>query len=189
MTGQTNISGPLSSTSTTNFSGPLNVTGATTLRDTLTATGINANTLNVTGASNLNSSLNVAGTTTFATGTVTTPSLTFNGSTSSGIYSPTTDQVAVSAQGAQRMLFASGSISIPTGNVLAIPSGSAASPSLTFASDTNTGIYNSAADEITLVSNGAKRVEVSNNYTTLNNGLNLNSIPSMLGNGTTTYNF
>ena len=41
-------------------------------------------------------------------------------------------------------------------------SGSASAPSITFSSDTNTGIYSSAADNVDLTTNGVNRINISN---------------------------
>lgn len=49
---------------------------------------------------------------------------------------------------------------LPAGDVILVNVGSAAAPALAFSGDTNTGIYNPAADEIDIVAGGTRAIKV-----------------------------
>lgn len=52
-----------------------------------------------------------------------------------------------------------------------VPTGSAASPSYSYLTDTNTGMYASAADSIAFATNGVARTVINNSGTTINSGV------------------
>jgi hypothetical protein len=94
-------------------------------------------------------------------GAAATPSLTFAGDTNTGIYSSGSDQVAISTGGTQRLTTTTTEV---TSTLPVIhPLGAAATPSLTFAGDTNTGIYSPGADQVALATGGTGRLFVDAN--------------------------
>lgn len=81
--------------------------------------------------------LDVAGIVVARDGTVSLPSYTFSNSSTSGMYSPTTNQVAITTNGTQRMNITTSNIS--TTVPFNVPDGSSAAPSFGFSS--STGFY------------------------------------------------
>jgi hypothetical protein len=75
-----------------------------------------------------------------------------------GIYSPGTDQVALSTNGVVRLTTSTTAVS----SALAIdhPLGAAGTPSITFTGDLNTGIYSPGADQVAISTNGTGRLFV-----------------------------
>jgi hypothetical protein len=113
-------------------------------------------------------------------GAAATPSLTFTGDTNTGIYSPGADQVAISTNGTQRLT--TDTAAVTSTLPVVHPLGAAATPSLTFAGDLNTGIYSPGADQVAVATNGTGRLFVDANGTvrvnsaiqaTSNGGLNV----------------
>lgn len=82
-----------------------------------------------------------------AAGAVGAPSLTFNGDTNTGIYSPAADQVAISTAGVQRFLV--------TTQVF-FAGGSAGSPGLAPTGDPNTGLFGTGSDVLGFATAGAE---------------------------------
>lgn len=97
-------------------------------------------------------------------GSAAAPSYTFIGDTNTGLYSSGADSVSTVTGGTVRTTFNSTGTTVNNG-VLAVPTGSAAAPSITFTGDTNTGIYRSAADQINLTTNGVSRMMISSTGT------------------------
>ncbi len=92
-------------------------------------------------------------------GSQTAPGITFTGGdTDTGIYSPGANQLAVTTGGVQRLLIGSDGSITPSGSLL-FPLGSAASPSVSFSGDLDTGIYSPGANQLALATNGTERVE------------------------------
>jgi hypothetical protein len=91
-------------------------------------------------------------------GAAATPSLTFTGDTNTGIYSPGADQVAISTNGTQRLT--TDTAAVTSTLPVVHPLGAAATPSLTFAGDLNTGIYSPGADQVAVATNGTGRLFV-----------------------------
>jgi hypothetical protein len=75
-----------------------------------------------------------------------------------GIYSPGTDQVALSTNGVVRLTTSTTAVS----SALAIdhPLGAAGTPSITFTGDLNTGIYSPGADQVAISTSGTGRLFV-----------------------------
>jgi hypothetical protein len=90
-----------------------------------------------------------------------TPSLTFTGDTNTGIYSPGADQLAISTGGTVRLT--SSTTAISSALPIDVPLASAATPSLTFTGDLNTGIYSPGADQLAVATNGTARVKIGSN--------------------------
>lgn len=91
-------------------------------------------------------------------GTVSAPSYTFNGDTNTGMYQSVADGVAFTTGGTKRVeILNTHTIS---SNPLRGPNGTAAAPSYTFESDTNTGTYRVGADRLGFSTAGVKRMEL-----------------------------
>jgi hypothetical protein len=98
-------------------------------------------------------------------GTAAAPGITFTGNTSTGLFSPAANQVAITTGGVQRLLIgADGSIT-PSGSLL-FPLGTAAAPSVSFTGDPNTGVYSPGPDQVAVATNGAQRLTVDTAATT-----------------------
>ena len=92
-------------------------------------------------------------------GTAAAPSIYFKDSgTDTGIYSPGTDQVAISTGGTVRLSLSTTAVS----SALAIdhPLGAVGTPSITFTGDLNTGIYSPAADTLAFVEGGVEAMRI-----------------------------
>ena len=98
-------------------------------------------------------------------GSSASPSVTFNSDTNTGMYWVAADQIGFTTGGVLRARFWSGGLlmstatgagSMPTG------AGTAAAPSYSFYSDTNTGMYRYSADRIGFAAGGGWRMLVSN---------------------------
>jgi hypothetical protein len=91
----------------------------------------------------------------FENGTAAAPSIYFKDSgTDTGIYSPGTDQVGISAGGTSRFEV---STTATTSTLPVVhPLGAVGTPSITFTGDLDTGIYSPAADTLAFVEGGAE---------------------------------
>lgn len=92
-------------------------------------------------------------------GTAAAPSLYFKASgTNTGLYSPGTDQVAISTNGTQRLNIDTAA----TTSTLPIvhPLGAVGTPSITFSGDLNTGIYSPGSDQIAISTGGSECLRV-----------------------------
>ena len=89
-------------------------------------------------------------------GAAATPSLTFTGDPNTGIYSPGADQLAISTGGTARLT--SSTTALTSALPIDVPLGAAATPSLTFTGDLNTGIYSPGADQLALSTAGNGRL-------------------------------
>jgi hypothetical protein len=95
----------------------------------------------------------------FENGTAAAPSIYFKDSgTDTGIYSPGTDQVGISAGGTSRFEV---STTATTSTLPVVhPLGAVGTPSITFTGDLNTGIYSPGADQVAISTNGQGRLFV-----------------------------
>jgi hypothetical protein len=91
-------------------------------------------------------------------GAAATPSLTFTGDPNTGIFSPGADQLAISTGGTARLT--SSTTALTSALPVDVPLGAAATPSLTFTGDPNTGIYSPGADQLAVATNGTGRLFV-----------------------------
>jgi len=92
-------------------------------------------------------------------GSAAAPSIYFKDSgTDTGVYSPGTDQVAISTGGTVRLSLSTTAVS----SALAIdhPLGAVGTPSITFTGDLNTGIYSPAADTLAFVEGGVEAMRI-----------------------------
>jgi len=95
----------------------------------------------------------------FENGSAAAPSIYFKDSgTDTGVYSPGTDQVAISTGGTVRLSLSTTAVS----SALAIdhPLGAVGTPSITFTGDLNTGIYSPAADTLAFVEGGVEAMRI-----------------------------
>jgi hypothetical protein len=81
------------------------------------------------------------------------PTFTFENDTNSGIYRVAADNLGFVAGGVD--VFNIGSARLQMALPIYLPDGTAGAPSLTFSTDTNTGIYRQGADVLTIVTGGA----------------------------------
>jgi hypothetical protein len=95
----------------------------------------------------------------FENGSAAAPSIYFKDSgTDTGIYSPGTDQVGISAGGTSRFEV---STTATTSTLPVVhPLGAVGTPSITFTGDLNTGIYSPAADTIAFVEGGVEAMRI-----------------------------
>jgi hypothetical protein len=96
--------------------------------------------------------------TTFIDGSAADPSISFTSDTDTGIYRVGSNQVGISTAGTQKLLV--GSLQTQSNNTLValnnfnVNDGSAAAPSISFTTDSDTGIYKAGAGSIGFISNG-----------------------------------
>ena len=102
-----------------------------------------------------------------ANGTGNSPSVTFASDTDTGLYRSASNVLGVSANGTASHLFKSDGSEpqVP----LKVTDGSVSAPSLTFASDTNLGLYRSAADTLSVTTGGAERAYFDDDGLTIKN--------------------
>lgn len=91
----------------------------------------------------------------FTDGSAGSPSASFATDTNSGMYRFGADQIGFSTAGTHRMLVSTLGVHVDSGTLF-IQDGSVGSPSLAFASDTNTGLYKGASDIGLLVAGGSE---------------------------------
>jgi len=159
------------------ISGTLTVTGAASLQSTLNVTGSStfAN-VTINGNETVNGVLSVTGNTTLAS--VTGTNATFTGNTTFGdatsdttaitgilnvdsgvLYvDPTNNRVGINVTGASQALEVSGSVQVSS-QILAA-SGTSGSPSVASSGDTDTGIYWSAANQLSFSTGGNERFRI-----------------------------
>lgn len=121
------------------------------------------------------------GTIELSDGAVTTPSLTFTSDPNTGLYKSGADVLDVTTNGVNRLSI--GTTAITSTLPVVVPLGAQATPSLTFTSDPNTGIYSSAADTVDVATNGVNRLSVGTAgiTSTLPLSMSSNKITNLLG--------
>ena len=113
-------------------------------------------------------------------GTVGTPAYQLGGDTTSGIYRPAANQVAVACSGAQVANITSTGLAV-TGSVSASTTvlsgaGSVGTPAIQMGGDTTSGLYRSAANEVAVSCSGTQRLKVSATGTNIT-GISQTTIP------------
>lgn len=103
--------------------------------------------------------ITTTGVLTIPVGSAAAPSLTFAGDTNTGIYNIGADQLGISTGGTLRLT--TSTTAITSTLPFYAPDGSVSAPSLTFSSDTNTGIYRIGTDNLGISLNGTKYVDLS----------------------------
>jgi hypothetical protein len=89
-------------------------------------------------------------------GTAAAPGIAFETDPNTGIFSPGADQLAISTGGTARLT--SSTTALTSALPVDVPLGAAATPSLTFTGDLNTGIYSPGADQVAVATNGQGRL-------------------------------
>lgn len=103
-------------------------------------------------------------------GTAVAPAITFSSEGTLGIYRPSAGVLGIAAGGALVLSIAAAGLTFT--NPLVIPIGSATAPSLTFVSNTNTGIYSPATNQVAITNNGVQRLLVdASGVVTLSSGV------------------
>jgi len=115
---------------------------------------ISATNITLSGSGTISSS----GPFVFPAGTVSAPSVTFTGDTNTGFYNIAADTIGAATNGVERVRVDTAAVTSTLPVVH--PAGTAGAPSLTFASDLNTGFYQIAGDTIGAATNGVERVRV-----------------------------
>lgn len=87
------------------------------------------------------------------------PPITFAGDTNTGIYWSGADQLSLGTNATARLTVSNTGVIVNSG-VLRVQYGTAAAPTYTFAGDTDTGIYHSAADTFNIATNGINRFQI-----------------------------
>lgn len=147
------------------INGTLTVTGATSLQSTLNVTG-GSTFANVTinGNETVNGILTVTGNSVLASvtgGSTTLGSLTVTGATSLQSVTSTGSTVngILSVTGNTTLVNVTGASITATGTILAA-SGTSGTPGISFSGDTDTGIWNSAANQISFSTGGSERFRI-----------------------------
>jgi hypothetical protein len=91
-------------------------------------------------------------------GTAAAPSYSFVNDPNTGMFSSAADTIGFATGGTSRLTLSTTALTSTLPVV--IPVGSAASPSMTFASDLNNGIYSSATDNVDVATAGVRRLNV-----------------------------
>lgn len=140
------------------LSGTTNITGQATLNGTTTS-----NTTTISGAVSIPNG-----------GTANNPAIIFNNLTNTGIYA-TSNNVSISTDGAQRINFATGAVTIPSNNILTVPASTAAAPSIKFTGSTNTGLSAPTANTISFDANGSEIASISSSELSLAEQISMNN--------------
>lgn len=93
----------------------------------------------------------------FVSGTASVPPVSFVGSTSSGLYSPATNQIGVTIAGTQRAVFYSAGLDVI--GYVGASNGSAGAPSFSWFSDQDNGIYYITTNSFGVATAGALRFQ------------------------------
>ena len=112
-------------------------------------------------------------------GTVSAPSLSFDGDTNLGIYRSGTDQLSFTTAGTERLRIDA------TGQIEAVSLGTAAAPTFSFTGDPNTGIYSPGADQVAISTGGSGRLFVDASGRVLIGASSTSSTSSLLIQGST----
>lgn len=91
-------------------------------------------------------------------GTAVAPSITFSSEGTLGVYRVSAGVLGIAAGGALVLSIAAAGLTFTS--PLVLPIGSAAAPSLTFVSNTNTGIYSPTTNQVAISTSGVQRVLV-----------------------------
>ena len=94
-------------------------------------------------------------------GSATTPSIAPTGDSNTGIFFSGADVINLSSGGTRIMTASTSSIAI-TNSQIFVNAGTAGTPSISPTGDGNTGIYFSAADEVTIATGGFSRMDIGN---------------------------
>ena len=113
-------------------------------------------------------------------GSATNPTYSFLSDTNTGMYNSATDTITFVTAGSDRWrVNSAGNLTSVGGSILSAD-GTESSPSYAFGNDTNTGMYRSAADEISFTNGGVRswRITSAGDLAPLNNNVIFNSLGS-----------
>ena len=101
-------------------------------------------------------------------GTAAAPAYSWIGDPNTGFFRPNADEIAIATNGIQRLTTSNSAISstLP----IDVPLGAAATPSITFSGDLNTGIYSPGADEIAIATSGTQRLTINSSGNIITTG-------------------
>lgn len=97
-------------------------------------------------------------------GSAAAPAVTFSGDTDTGIYSSGSDALCFATGGSRRGVFTTGSFQ--TDVPILAPDGTNGAPGISFASDTNTGLYRIGENQLGITAFGSLRLTVSDTAVT-----------------------
>lgn len=154
--GFTTVTGTTVTGTTANFvtvSGTT-VTGTTANFVTLSGTTVTGTTASFTSGvfTNVSGGVYTITSGVLAVGSVTNPSLSFNGDVNTGIYSPNGNAIGFATNGQARLVLDS------DGQLEAASIGNASTPTYSFGTDPNTGMYSPGADQLAFSTNGTGRL-------------------------------
>jgi hypothetical protein len=117
-------------------------------------------------------------------GSASAPGLAISGDSNTGIYSPGADQLALTTGGTQRLT--TDTAAVTSTLPVVHPLGAAATPSITFTGDLNTGIYSPGADQLAISTGGTGRITIdgSGNINIDSNTLYVDATNNRVGIGT-----
>ena len=95
-------------------------------------------------------------------GSATDPAFSFSGDTNTGMFRTTTDSLGFTAGGTNRLTIDTTALT-PTLPILG-PNGSVSAPTFSFSGDTNTGIYWSSADQLSIAAGGSEQFRVTGSF-------------------------
>ena len=101
-------------------------------------------------------------------GSAATPAYSWIGDPNTGIYRPAADELAIATNGTVRLAISNSAVS--SALPINVPLGAVGTPSLTFTSDLNTGIYSPGADQLAVATNGVERVKFGTTEVVFNDG-------------------
>ncbi len=103
----------------------------------------------------------------WADGSAALPAQKFAADTDTGIYRPADNTLGITTAGALRLSISDTLLS--SSNIIRVPDGLVGTPAYSFTSDTNTGIYLSAADQLSFAVGGVEELRISSSVLTSNN--------------------
>jgi hypothetical protein len=91
-------------------------------------------------------------------GTAAAPGIAFETDPNTGIFSPGADQLAISTGGTARLT--SSTTALTSALPVDVPLGAAATPSLTFTGDLDSGVFSPGANQVAVATNGTQRITI-----------------------------
>jgi hypothetical protein len=95
----------------------------------------------------------------FQNGSAAAPSITFNSDPNLGIYRDGADSLGISTAGAERVVISDGGLKISSSDLF-VRDGTAGGPSIRFTDDTDTGLFRTGADVISITCGGVEALRV-----------------------------
>ena len=104
-------------------------------------------------------------------GSATTPTYSFSSDPNTGIYSAGADSLGFAVGGSNALTLGSTDVAVGSGFSLSVRSGAAATPSLRFATDTDTGVYSITTNQLGISAGGIGILGVTTTGVTILNGI------------------